>query len=525
MKKFFAAGTFATLGGMLSLQASAAVLPNTTANGIVYMTYDRAAWAIVAPSADYYDIHGNDLGTNSTTADTDGKRWMFPDRFEGTNWVAAAYPGDYLTPLPDYPLVQPSSGFVLPVNTYGSNSFAANHEISSYNSTTSSNGYIGLGGSFRATSDFNEPGASVWWEHLALMQDPADSIWKLYATSGPGQGSLFELRNVTAETINGNLHLSGDYVFGNTDWLQFFQDYNGHLDTNMILGHIELIPASVARLFAGKAVINYNQAAWESLASGFATPPVLTLSAFFNQAQANALYQSNLLHDVQIGYSYSNQVYLMNGATVSNLPTRYTQPTTFLYPRGNLTNHVGSIGLGGVARFAVLGGLGGNLLFGDYTLQYDSSRIALGGSGWYLYGNIPPAATAFDLINVSVTETTNSFTLSGNLGVSFEVANFLFGTPTDWLANVGTFDFTGYTAPLTAPVIHQLAMSGGNLTLQATNGLPGSSFTLVSATNLAQPLSQWSAAVTGAFDGNGASSNSVPVIPTEPARFFRIQQP
>jgi len=525
MKKFFAAAAIATFAGESTFQVSAAVLPNTTANGVVYLTYDRAAWATIAPSAEYTDVSGTPLGVTNTCADVDGRRWMFPDRFEGTNWVEAAYPSAYLTPLPDYPLAQPAGGFVLPVNTYASNSFAANHKITSYNSSTSTNGYIGLGGSFRATSDFNEPGASVWWEHLALMQDPADGIWKLSATSGPGQGSLFELRNVTAETINGNLHLSGDYVFGNTDWLQFFQDINGHLDTNMILGHIELIPAGVAKVLAGKAVINYSQIAWESLASGFATPPVLTLSAFFNQAQANAVTQSQLLTNAQTGFSYTNEIYAMNGATVSNLPTRFTQPTTFLYPSGNLTNHVGSIGFGGVARFAVLGGLGGNLLFGDYTLQYDPNRIALGGTGWYLYGNIPPAAAVFDLLNVSVVETTNSFTISGNLGVSFEVANFLFGTPGDTLANVGTFNFTGYTAPLTTPVINQLTASGGNLVVQSANGLPGSSFALLSTSNLDLPLSQWSTALTGAFDSSGLSSNSIPINPAEPARFFRMQQP
>jgi hypothetical protein len=525
MKKFFAAATFATFAGISTFQASAAVLPNTTANGVVYLTYDRAAWATIAPSAEYTDISSNPTGITNSCADIDGRRWMFPDRFEGTNWVAAAYPSAYLTPLPDFPLVQPAGGFVLPVNSYVSNSFATNHKITSYNSTTSTNGHIGLGGSFRSTSDFNEPGASVWWEHLALAQDPADSIWKLYATSGPGQGSLFELRNVTAETINGNLHLSGDYVFGNTDWLQFFQDVNGHLDTNAVLGHIELIPAGVAKVYAGKAVINYSQSAWESLASGFATPPVLTLSAFFNQAQANAVTQSQLLTNAQTGFSYTNEIYAMNGATVSNLPTRFTQPTTFLYTRGNLTNQVGGIGLGGVARFAVLGGFGGNLLFGDYTLQYDPNRIALGGSGWYLYGNIPPAAAAFDLINMNVVETTNSFTISGNLGVSFEIANFLFGTPGDTLANVGTFNFTGYTAPLTTPVINQLTTSGGNLVVQAANGLPGSGFALLSTTNLTLPLSQWGTALTGAFDSSGVSSNSIPINPAEPARFFRIQQP
>ena len=238
------------LAAGLTASVSAAIDPNTTANGMAYMTIDLNAWSTVAPSADYYDIHGNYLGYGGPSANAQTQRWMFADRFEGTSWVSAAYPAAYYTVdtnpnLPGVqaaPLTQPVGGFAMPVNTYGVNSFAANHKITGYNSTTNPYGWIGLGGSLRATSDFNEPGASVWWEHLALRQDPADSIWKIYATSGPGQGSIFELRNVTAETINGNLHLSGDYVFGNTDWLQFFQDVNGHLDTELVLGHIEIVP-------------------------------------------------------------------------------------------------------------------------------------------------------------------------------------------------------------------------------------------------------------------------------------------
>lgn len=229
------------LSGLVASSAFASVLPNTTANGVVKMTYDRAAWATIAPDAFYTDIHGIPTGDFGPTADADGQRWMFPDRIEGTAWDGADYPTDYLTGITS-PLVQPSGGFALPVNTYGTNSFAAQHKITDYNSTTNPNGFIGLGGSLRVTSDFNEPGASIWWDHLALSQDPADSVWKLYATSGPGQGSIFELVNVTTETINGNLHLSADYVFGGTDWLMFLQDVNGHMDTAMVLGHIELVP-------------------------------------------------------------------------------------------------------------------------------------------------------------------------------------------------------------------------------------------------------------------------------------------
>ncbi len=525
MKHLIKKTMLASIGGLLATQLSAAVLPNTGANGVVYLTYDRAAWATIAPWAEYTDISSNPTGITNTCADVDGRRWMFPDRIEGTNWVSAPYPSAYLTPLPDHPLAQPVSGFVLPVNTYGVNSFAANHKKTDYNSTTNANGYIGLGGSIRNTSDFNEPGASVWWEHLALKQDPADNIWKLYATSGPGQGSIFELRNVTAETINGNLHLSGDYVFGNTDWLQFFQDVNGHLDTNAILGHIELIPAGVNKLVAGAAKINYSQSAWESLASGFAAPPVLTLSAFFNQAQANAFTQSQLLSTNQAAYSYTNQIYAMNGATVTNLGSRFTQPTTFLYVAGDATNQLGVIGLGGVARMAVLGGFAGNLLFGDYTLYYDSSRIAFGGTGWCLFGNIPPTSTVFDLMNVNITETSNSLTISGDLGVSFEMANFLFATPTNTLANVGTFSFSGYTVPLTTPAVSSVALAGSNVTLQATNGLAGSSYTVLSTTNIKTPLVLWSVSATGNFSADGKATNSISVPAGEAARFFRLQQP
>ncbi len=243
----------------LTASVFAAVDPNTTANGTAYMTVDRAAWATVAPSAAYTDISGNPTGASGPTADAAGQRWMFTDRFEGTGWVAAAYPSDYLTG-PAVPLTQPAGGFAMPVNTYGVNSFSANHKITSYDSTANPNGWIGLGGSFRSTSDFNEPGASVWWEHLAVRQDPSDSIWKIFATSGPGQGSLFELRNVTTETIGGNLHLSADYVFGNTEWLQFFQDYNGHLDTELTLGHIEIVPVpapgTIALLGASGLIAN-----------------------------------------------------------------------------------------------------------------------------------------------------------------------------------------------------------------------------------------------------------------------------
>ena len=243
MEKHIAIALLAITASAAIHQATAAVvLPNTTANGTAYLTYDRAAWATVAPSEAYTDISGTPTGLSGPTADVNGQRWMFPDRFEGTSWVAAAYPSSFLTG-PTAPLTQPSGGFALAINTYDVNSFALHHKITDYNSTTNPNGFIGLGGSFRATSDFNQPGASVWWQHLAIRQDETDSLWKIFATFGAGQGSVFELTNVTTETINGNLHLSADYIFGNTDWYQFFQSSTGAtISQTAVLGHVEIVP-------------------------------------------------------------------------------------------------------------------------------------------------------------------------------------------------------------------------------------------------------------------------------------------
>lgn len=236
---------FVGCAGMLA-SVSAAVLPNTTSDGTAYLTVDRAVWATIAPFEAYTDISGTPTSASGPTADAAGQRWMFTDRFEGKAWNGASYPSSYLTG-PTAPLSQPVGGFPLEVNKYtalesSAAGFDAKHKLTNYNSTSAPNGFVGLGGSFRTTSDFNEPGASVWWEFLAVQQG-TDSIWRIVATRGTGQGSVFELTNVTTETVNCKLHLSGDYIFGNSDWYAFLQGSTAAtISQTAVLGHIEIVP-------------------------------------------------------------------------------------------------------------------------------------------------------------------------------------------------------------------------------------------------------------------------------------------
>lgn len=206
-------------------------------------------------------------------------------------------------------------------------------------------------------------------------------------------------------------------------------------------------------LGTGSATIDYHKSGWDALAAGVGGPNVLQLDEFFDLAAVTAKNYTQIRNDEeQASPSYTGQVYPMNGETVFNittpLPGRTNQPTTFSFPRGNPQDHTGSIGIAGITRFAVAPAAGsGALLYGDFTILYDPDRIELGGTGWYLKGNIAPTAAAFDILNVSVVETAETLTISGDLGVSFEVANLLYNTPEDAGRDVGYFTFTATIVP------------------------------------------------------------------------------
>jgi hypothetical protein len=284
--------------------------------------------------------------------------------------------------------------------------------------------------------------------------------------------------------------------------------------------------ARSATLSTGFATIDYDQAAWSLLAaeSGLEMP-VMTLSAFFNQAEANALDYNQVLKEPQATYSYLGQIYTMNGSTVVNRSGRTTQPTTFEFTPGALTQHTGRIGLGGITRFAVNGG--GNLLFGDFTLQYDKARLARGGTGWYVRGNIPPVGAVYDLLNVAVTEGSTSISLSGDLSVTFEIANLLYSTPADTLRDVGDFRFVAEieTSLPQLPFLSGLVQADGRWLIRVTQGLPGAGFSVLSSTDCTTPSSNWLVLTSGLFDAQGNGSVEVNLDTSETSRYYRIQLP
>ena len=281
-----------------------------------------------------------------------------------------------------------------------------------------------------------------------------------------------------------------------------------------------------ATLSEGFAIIDYDEAAWNLLAaeSGLEMP-VMTLSAFFNQAEANGLDYTQVLKEPQAVHSYTGQKYAMNGPTVVNRTGRTTQPTTFSFTPGGLTHHEGRIGLGGIARFAVNGG--GNLLFGDLTLQYDDARLKRGGSGWYLRGNIPPVGPLYDLMHVTINETPSSITIAGDLGVTFEIANLLYSTPADTLRDIGDFRFQAKVSPDSGsrPRLSLLPQQSGQWILQLSEGVPQSTFTVLSSSGVSEPSGDWQVVAVGSFDSKGNGATAITINVSETSRLYRVEVP
>ena len=85
----------------------------------------------------------------------------------------------------------------------------------------------------------------------------------------------------------------------------------------------------------------------------------------------------------------------------------------------------------------------------------------------------------------------------------------------------GTLRVTG--APPAAPEIEGVTVSGDGIVFSGTGGVPGGTYYVLTSTNVALPLANWTRATTNLFDGAGAFSVTNAVDPNVPHRFYLLQ--
>ena len=87
----------------------------------------------------------------------------------------------------------------------------------------------------------------------------------------------------------------------------------------------------------------------------------------------------------------------------------------------------------------------------------------------------------------------------------------------------GTVTVTGTYRPAFGAVDYTY-LASGYITVNAANGAPNGGFAVLSSTNLALPVSQWTSVATGTFDGSGNLSNfSVNVDLAAPQAYYILQ--
>lgn len=79
--------------------------------------------------------------------------------------------------------------------------------------------------------------------------------------------------------------------------------------------------------------------------------------------------------------------------------------------------------------------------------------------------------------------------------------------------------------PPPQPYITSMSLSGTNLVIKGTNGLSGQQYVVLSSTNVALPLSQWTPIATNTFNGIGHFNITNGVDPGAPRNFYILRSP
>jgi autotransporter-associated beta strand protein len=92
---------------------------------------------------------------------------------------------------------------------------------------------------------------------------------------------------------------------------------------------------------------------------------------------------------------------------------------------------------------------------------------------------------------------------------------------TNNLALNGSINVVSLVVP--RPVISTVSVSGGNVVFNGSNAPASGNYVVLSSTNVAAPLANWTREITNAWPGTANFSITNPVVPGSPQRFYLLQ--
>lgn len=167
----------------------------------------------------------------------------------------------------------------------------------------------------------------------------------------------------------------------------------------------------------------------------------------------------------------------------------------------------------------------GNIALGGTTLiKLDGAGVndAVQSSGTITYGG------TLNLVNISGAPLTagNSFQIFTGASYSGSFTSVTPSTPGPGLAwdlsqlNSGIINVISAPAQ---PVISSETISGGNFIISGTNGSAGGNYVVLTSTNIALPLANWTPIATNSYDNTGAFRETNAINPALKRSFYLIQ--
>lgn len=122
----------------------------------------------------------------------------------------------------------------------------------------------------------------------------------------------------------------------------------------------------------------------------------------------------------------------------------------------------------------------------------------------------------------------NNFQIFSAAGYSGSFAAITPATPGSGLAwdkSQLSSGIVSVVAQATPPVISSTRVSGGNLIFSGTGGTTNGTFYVLTSTNVATPLANWTPLSTNTFDGSGNFSVTNTIVPGVPHEFYLLKTP
>jgi hypothetical protein len=296
---------------------------------------------------------------------------------------------------------------------------------------------------------------------------------------------------------------------------------------HIVLGDVNYVFTNVFSGTGGFVFDAYNNEMFLSASNTYSGPTVIGGGLTLGLTNNGSISRSSLIWlggaTIDVSGRTDNTLALTSGQILGGIGTI---SGTLVVPAGATISPAGTnITLGMVEGSSPTGTINANnnvTLNGTTALKLNGSGVndeVQAGAG-ITYGG------TLNLVNISGAPYAvgNLFQVFSATSYSGSFASITPVTPGAGMAWALTNGFLSVVSAPLQPVVNSVRASSGNLIFSGTGGTTNGAYSVLTTTNIATSLTNWTDLVTNSFDGAGAFSVTNAISPSTPQRFFLIKE-